>query len=349
MQFITEAIQAQAEKILQAKSEGQSTTDILAQVYVDRLPDKTPAQGRIMAEGILKEIGKFDEDYKFAQDDREGFITNSLENMNSGKTCAQRCTFLLQVSAAVSADLNSDKDEIMRNIQSLSVSDEEATPEREQELMAQAAEAIKNSPIMLSAFMKHSEELENLQSSDNAAGLLIDFGKDEKEYRAILSMLVYTSIKNGEVEGVPIEMTAAQVTAAVCGEIEQMKIAEAVQSGSLAVDIASMLLFILGTVVMIHFFMNIAVIFSLMVLNTFTLLFAVPGVLMVIAGTMKLFNKSFEAWKQDSKRIVNAIVFGVKFVISGLKAIADFVSSSLMPKLENRSSDVKAGIPVMSN
>ena len=201
---------------------------------------------------------------------------------------------------------------------------------------------------MLSAFMKHSEELENLQSSDDVTGLLIDLGHDEKEYRAILSMLIYTSIKNGEIEGVPVEMTAAQVTAAVCGEIEQMRLSEAVQSGNLAVDIASTLLFILGTVVMIHFFMNVAVIFSFMVLNTFTLIFAIPGVLMIIAGTMKLFNKAFEAWKQDSERIINAVVFGVKFIISGLKAITDFVFGNIIPQFGLQSTGIKTNVQVVN-
>ena len=77
MQFINEAIKKEAEKIFQAKTEGETTLDILAKIYADSLPDKTLAQGRIMGEGILQEIQKFDADYKVAQTNQDIFINTS--------------------------------------------------------------------------------------------------------------------------------------------------------------------------------------------------------------------------------------------------------------------------------
>ena len=150
MQFINEAIKKEAEKIFQAKTEGETTLDILAKIYADSLPDKTLAQGRIMGEGILQEIQKFDADYKVAQTNQDVFINTSLAKMNAGKTCAERCTFWLRIAEIISsvASINkeSDKDKILEDIQKISVSEDEANSEYEQALMVKAAIEIKNSP-----------------------------------------------------------------------------------------------------------------------------------------------------------------------------------------------------------
>ena len=161
MQFINEDIEKAAEKILQAKTEGDNILDIIAKIYADRLPDKTLAQGKIMGQAVIQEINNFDADYKAAQTDQDKFISDSLARMNTGKTCSERCTFWLQISEVISlmssVKEESDKEKIFETVQKLSVSPDEATSELEQELMNKAAEEIKNSPIMLSAFTKHVE------------------------------------------------------------------------------------------------------------------------------------------------------------------------------------------------
>lgn len=338
MKFINDAIENDAVKIIKAKSEGEAVIDILAKIYADRLPDKTLAQGKIMGSAVIQEIKNFDADYKAAQTDQDKFINDSLAKMNAGNTCVERCNFWLRItevisSAAQANDVNQEnrREEILDNIQKLSVNADEATPEREQELMNKAADAIKNSPIMLAAFTKHAEELAALQNKnlDETANLLINIGADEAEYRAVISMLVYTACKNGEIDDAPADLTAQQVAVAVCTEFEQIKIAEAVQNGSLAVDVASTLLFILGTVALVRFIIAAALVTSIAAANSFGLLIAVPAILMINFGAIRLFTKALEAWAEDSERIVNGVFVGVSFIISGLKAVGEFIFKNI--------------------
>ena len=338
MLFLSEAMKKEAEKILQAKTEGDGILDILAKIYADRLPDKTLAQGKIMGNAILQEIQSFDADYKTAQTDQDKFINDSLAKMNSGKMCSERCTFWLRVSEVVScvASVNedSDKDKIFRELQKLSVTEEEASPEREQELMNKAAQAIKNSPIMLNAFIKHAKELETLQNLDETTKLFISIGSDEVEHRAIVSMLVYTACKNGEVDDVPPDLTAQQVTAAICAEFEQIKIAESVQNGNLAVDVAATLLFVLGTVVLVHFFAIAGALALAVIVNSFGLLLAVPALLMASFGLWRLWSVAIDAWSEDSRTIVKGVAVGIRFIISGLKSLGEFIFGKFLPKLQ---------------
>lgn len=334
----TGAIQAKASELMRSVAQGRSARDVMAQLYVSSLEEKTMQQGELMADKILQSVKDFDADYQAAQEDLDGFVEAFQNKMDEGRTCVERCNYWLKLGAAISAAAMGQeagsREEIIRTIEGMSVSEEEATPQREAELRESAAQAIKNSGILLGTLAEQAKALEELDSAEQAAGLLLDLGGQEFEYRAVVAMAAYTMVKNGELEGVPVDMTAAQVTAAVCAEMEAARIAQAVEKGSLAVDVAAMLLGILGSVVlMIYVALPAAIIVTQAILTMFIPILAIPLCILAVAGIIHLYNKVVDECVQGSKEMLNDAIAGARAVAKGMKAVGAFAMDRVLPKV----------------
>lgn len=345
----SQALLNQAEEMMKHMEEGQSVRDVMARIYVENLDEKTMSQGQMMADAIIQGIKDFDSDYQEAQGDLDRFIRKFQDKADDGKSREERCNYWLKTAAAVSAaalamkEGGIDEEEIMREIEALAVTKEEATPEREKELRDQAREAIKQSGIMLGALAAQAEELEGV-SPDEAAEMLLVFGNQEMEYRAVAAMIAYTKIKKGEFENVPVEMTAAQVACIVCAEVEQTRIAEAVGKGSLAVDVAAALLNALGAVVIAAFAISLAAAGLEFVLNLFPLILAVPGCMVVGALVTHGVCRAWKLWKKDSRRIAEGTAAAVRFVLDGIKAILSFAAGTLIPGIVKKAEEIYARV-----
>ena len=196
---------------------------------------------------------------------------------------------------------------------------------------------------MLGALAAQAEELEGV-SPDEAAEMLLVFGNQEMEYRAVAAMIAYTKIKKGEFENVPVEMTAAQVACIVCAEVEQTRIAEAVGKGSLAVDVAAALLNALGAVVIAAFAISLAAAGLEFVLNLFPLILAVPGCMVVGALVTHGVCRAWKLWKKDSRRIAEGTAAAVRFVLDGIKAILSFAAGTLIPGIVKKAEEIYARV-----
>lgn len=331
-------LKAQAAEILKNISEEQTTQEIIARIYVESLNDKTMKQGEIMADSILKSVKDFDADYHEAQENLDRYLKKFQDKIDEGKTCVERCNYWLKLGAAVSSaavamgEDGADRETILREIEALEISESEATLEREKELRDQAMEAIKNSGVMLGALTEQAAALEEMATADEAAGMLIDLGNKEIEYRAIVAMLAYTKIKNGEFDNVPIEMTSAQIAALVCAEIEQARIMEAVGKGDLAVDVASGLLSVLGVVVLGTVLCGVAQIGIVLITGMFGAILAIPACLMLIAGLVRAMTKASDQWDKDSNKIVKGVFVVIRTVVRGLKMVVSYVKDTIIPK-----------------
>lgn len=334
-----ETLTKQAKKIIDRVVSNESAREIMVRLYVDNLEDKTRKQGEVMADAIIEQVKNFDADYKDAKENLSRFISKFQDEIDAGKTGVERCNYWLKFAAAISAaniamgEDGVDRAQILKDIEALSVSEDQATPQLENELREKAKTALENSGVMLSGLMAKSKEIEELAEADEAAGMLIDLGNEEIGYRAILSMLAYTKIKNGEFDNMPADMTAVQVATVVCAEVEQTRINEAVSYGSLAVDIASELLLILGALVLVRmaiFTVNAGIALAGVLFST---IFAIPACLMVIAGTLHVFKKAFDAWSKDSRTIVKTTVAGIKALSKGAVAVWHYAKEKVWPKL----------------
>ena len=178
-----ENVMIQGRKMMDNLSEGKSARDVMAQIYVDNLDDKTMNQGYAMADAIIARVKEFDNDYHEAQNNIDKYLTRFQRSIDKNKTPAERCTYWLRFTATLSASgmmmsENNSEESIdpkltAEQIEAMSVTDEEATPEYEQELHEKAIEAIKNSGILLTGLMEHAETIKEMDDSTEAATFIV--------------------------------------------------------------------------------------------------------------------------------------------------------------------------------
>ena len=92
-------VEKQGKEILE-KSEGSNIRELLAEIYVDYLDDKTLRQGRIMADSILSSIQSFDSDFGEARENLNGYVDKFINRICRDKSCAERCSLLAKLSTA---------------------------------------------------------------------------------------------------------------------------------------------------------------------------------------------------------------------------------------------------------
>lgn len=343
-----EILEKEAAALLEDIAQGKNVRDVMAQIYVEKLDEKTIQQGELMADKILQNVKDFDASYQEAQENLDRFVEKFQSKMDKGKSCVDRCNYWLKLGTVVSSLTTAmsegevDRERIIREADALSVSEEDATPKLEAELREQAATAIKNSGILLGTLAEQTEALEKLDSAEEAAGLLIDMSGHEMEYRAVVSMLAYTMSKNGELEGVPVDMTASQVTAMVCAGLEQTRIMKAVGDGKMAEDIAAILLGILGSVLLLLIALPVFAFTTQAILELFIPILAIPLGIMAVVGLYHLFNAAVDRWIEDSKSIAGVVVSVVRTVVKGIKAVVEFIARCVLPKVVEIATDVLA-------
>jgi len=338
-----ENVMIQGRKMMDTLSEGKSARDVMAQIYVDNLDDKTMNQGYAMADAIIARVKEFDNDYHEAQNNIDKYLTRFQRSIDKNKTPAERCTYWLRFTATLSASgmmMSKDNSEesidpklTAEQIEAMSVTDEEATPEYEQELHEKAIEAIKNSGILLTGLMEHAETIKEMDDSTEAASFIVDMGTKETEYRAIVSMLVYTNAKNGTFDNIPAEMTLDQITTLVCTEVEQVKIMSEVGAGRIAEDVATFLLQVLGAIAIVIMFTPLAVLAMGIVTELFGAILVVPAMLVTFFGIIRLTGAAVEAWAKDSRKIVKFVTCAIKAVVKGVIAIANFVYKNVIKRV----------------
>lgn len=268
-------LEKEAKKVVGMVSEGKNTQEILSEIYVQNLEDKSKEQGDIMAEATIKAISEFDEAMEQALEDKEAFVDSFMAKMDEGKTPAERCTYWLRFTSAllaVSCEDEAEKAEHLKNADALTVTDEKATPELEQELKANAKEALLNNTTLLNNLENFSDCVDQIAELDDTASVLTGLSKEKVDLRAVMSMLFYVKVMNGEIQDAPEDVTIDQIATAVCAGAEEVEVLEKLSAGKIAKDVA---VFILGT---------ISTVFASIMLYKFGLLF-VEGAAAIFYGT----------------------------------------------------------------
>lgn len=246
-----EMLEKEAKEVVKQISEGKSTKEILSEIYVNGLENKTKDQGDLMADATIKAVAEFDEAMEQATNDREAFADNFIAKMDEGKTPVERCTYWLRFTSAllaVSCGDEAEKAEHLRNAEVLTVTDKDATPELEQELKANAKEALLNNTILLENLENLDVCLEQISEIDGSAKLITGLSGDKVDLRAVMSMIFYVKVMNGEIEDAPEDITVEQISAAVCAGSKEVEVLEKLSLGEIAKDVAVLLL---GTVSMV--------------------------------------------------------------------------------------------------
>ena len=164
-----DVLMKQAKTMLEGIGEKESVRDIMARHYAENLDDKTLAQGMVMADAILEAVKEFDADYRKAVEDADAYIRKFQKEADEGKTCVERCNYWLRLAGALTAagqilsDSEADREQILTELDALVVSEEEATPQLEEELRRKAREAMKASGIVLTGIMANTEALQQME------------------------------------------------------------------------------------------------------------------------------------------------------------------------------------------
>ncbi len=338
-----ENVMLEGKRIMDNLSEGKSARDVMAQMYVDNLDDKTLTQGYAIADAIIERVKIFDSDYHEAQNNIDKYLKRFQSSIDKDKTPAERCTYWLRFTATITAscmiDNGDNVDEAIdpnlaaEHIVQMSVSEEEATPEYERELHEKAIEAIKNSGVMLSGLMEHADEIKEMDDSIEAGAFIVDMGAQEIDYRAVVSMLVYTRAKSGVFDNIPADMTLDQITTLVCAEIEQIKIMNEVGTNNMAEEVATLLLQILGTIVIVSVFAPLMMVGVAVAVEMFSIIFAIPALLLVVFGVYHLTSAAISAWIEDSGKIVKTTSCAVKALIKGAIVVSSYVYKNVFKKV----------------
>ena len=335
-------VEKQGKEILR-KSEGNNIRELLAEIYVDYLDDKTIRQGRIMADSILSSIQSFDSDFGEAKENLNGYVDKFMYRICKDKSCADRCNLLAKLSAAASGatriwaadslEQESEAEKQMKEIEGIQFSEENATPELEAELMRQAKEALLGSGIMLSALIKQEKQLKEMENADEAAQLFLETGVQELDFRAVAAMLTYVNAKNGTFDNLPDEITAAQAATLVCAQYEEIHILTEVAGGGIPVDVAAALLQILGIVVIARLSIEVIFISSSIAMAVFPLVLAIPACLMVIMAMLRVMERVCTVWEEDSKKIVNTVRTGISLLIRGAESVIAYIKDTVLPAI----------------
>lgn len=330
------SLMEQAKAMLEGIGEGQSVRDIMARHYADSLDDKTLDQGLIMADAMLEAVKDFDTDYHKAVEDMDGFIRRFQEEADQGKTCAERCNYWLRLAGALNAagqvlsDSEADRDQILSQLDGLKVSEEEATPQLEEELRQRARDAMKESGILMTGIVANADVLEQVEGPEETAELLIDLGNQETEYRAMVAMLAYTHVKTGQMENIPVDMTAVQLTHLVCSQVEYIRIVNAVGK-DYTMEAAEMLLYALGLVVLVKVFTPLLFVTINLATEMFGALLLIPAMMMTTGLYLYAFDKAQEAWRTECGRIIRVSTVAVSHISRAARKLANYVKVSVFP------------------
>ena len=321
----------QARELIDKMADGVCERDLMADLYVKNLEEKSLRQGYVMADAMLESVQDFADLYAGAQDNLDGCIEQFQDTVEEHMTLAERCNYWRDFCLVLDAVMASAEEESIVEPQILcgdyleEITEEEATAELAQTLRQKSKEMLRDSGFAVAGIAKLEERLEEMENAEETVNFLLGIGAKEVEYRGVLTMLAYVKIKNGEFEEIPVDMTVEQVAAMVCAGAEQIRILEAVAEGSLAEDVAVLLLQILGIVVLMKLALVVGTVGIPLVAGLFGAVLVIPACIMMVAGILHLFAKAEELWSADSQVIVKTVFAGLRQVKKGAEYVAEHV------------------------
>lgn len=335
----TKALLEQTQTIIEQATEGKSTREIMATIYVDNLDNKTYEQGLMMADAIIESVSAFDTQYSDAKSDVDKWLDKELDNITENMSLSEKCTLWIKISTAVSmaneelrAEGTFNNENILNEIENLEISQEQATTELEKELYEKAKEAIQNSNVMLSIIAEQGESLKNAENENSVAELLLDFGSREIDFRAIASMVAYTNVKNGTFDNISVDIKLDQLTTLVCATVEEMRIADAVAKEEMELETAKTLLSLLGMISAVCMFPPAIGIGALVVASFVKGFFILPTIGAMTVLMFIGFKKGFAWWKKETSELVDQCAVTSKSLSESLETIKHSIKETVVPK-----------------
>ena len=330
-------LREQAKQYMNLRSEGKTVEETMAQIYMDTFNGENKEAAMEMASKALHSVKSFAKNYQAATADLDKYLINFQNKMDEGKTNAQKCSFWMNfISTMLTAQMEGEQEErekMLAEISALEINEETATDELVAHLRDVARDAVKNNNLMFADLEKQIEELESMGEGNEAAELLLSLNGEENELRALTAMLAYISIKQGNIQGMPADMSIEQVATMVCAGHERIKILTAVKLGKIAETAATMLLTILGALVIAEsLFLGCVVVGTMLM----TYLTPIPGALLFVLLLPEFFEmlcSVIKRWCNISKVIVKTTSVLVSKVIEGARKLLAYAKCVVLPKV----------------
>lgn len=205
--------------------EGTTTEEILKEIYIDSLEDKTDMQAEVMAQHIIETVSLLSGTYDGLKKS-EGSVAEWLDFAFDDFSPEQKAEKLMSVSC------------VFENIDSLAKKDKLNTAPFAEEfeklkkkgideasinaLLNRAAKALSSentAKTLLGVFAEQTkEEANGIELTDNE--------NDPRTLIAVDSMIIYTMVVNGRIEGIKKDTSLFEITAGIWlgNEIERLKL-----------------------------------------------------------------------------------------------------------------------------
>lgn len=334
-----EQMKKQVEEIIGQKAEGIPTRDILAQIYVNGLENKSMEQGWMMADEALLAISDFHQTYAEAVEDKNGTLEQLISQMLDGKNIVERCNILAELYAAVSATtaktLGEDSEEcdkVIKFADENKITEDQATSKLEGELKENVIEAMNESAILTRGLIRQADEIDEMISANGVTQMILQIGEDETEYEGILTMLGYVESKTGKTEELPPDLTIQEVAYIVAATMEEEQIVKRYVSGEIAMGVAVALLDILGVVLIGKLAIHMIIFGASLALGLGGLIIAVPAMAVLSVGLTGVIGETMKVWNDVAVAVVKV---GAKVISKGLRKIGEFIQNTAMPAALN--------------
>jgi hypothetical protein len=304
------------ETIIAEKGEDIEISDLMAEIYIKGLPDKTPEQATIITQSIIEIVANHKAEFDKAMENNTEWIEAKLNSLTENKSVDEKCASYLKVLKGI-ATLNSlslndfltesdiDIEAFLSEIDGeMMINPDMITPEFEQELREKAFEAVQHCGFLYGYVEDIADSVKNLQEDLDITEMIVGIGKDLSNYKSLMAMIAYISAKNGAID-VPPNVGLEEITIGVCTAVEAQKYYHLYKAGKILEDVLHFVLNILGAVCM---FSLTAILGALSVITISALINPVIGIL---AGTFITF------------------VIGT-FLISSIDKLADFTTDVIV-------------------
>jgi len=215
--------------------------EILSMAYCEFMPDKTQMQGDLISQQIIDGMSRFKTMQDVICESPDAFVLHYLTEAIAGKNLEQQCHALYSIRLGMRMVSNGMDAELMRrdngakdwtdSVKKMSSTYRYLGPVTEQardQLLLEAADQIKAaqaSDFSLDLIVKL------LQQQDDQVHNVFELTCGDYVYRAMCIMTMYTMAKNGELSGIPKEVTIDQLVTAVCATDAMRKLVSNVRYG----------------------------------------------------------------------------------------------------------------------
>lgn len=337
-----ERMKEKAAEVLNKNAEGITDREIIAQIYMDGLNDKSMDRGLAMADEALQAVRDFKQSYNNAAEDKDSTLEKLVDQLLEGKSTAERCGILTKMFAAITASnaamSGGDSEEIenlIRLADEESFTEEQADPELEAGIRAQVMEALNASSVLSQGLLRQADQLEELADENGITRMVLQAGQDEIGYQGIMAMLCYVEVKNGTIKEFPPDLTIKQTACIIAATEAEQQIVKRFTTGELSIELAVALLNILGMILYIKLAAYTMVCGALLAAGLFGFYMAFPAIILLAMFWYSAMDKSVDIWECGSRLLVRTVVAVVRVSVNALLAasreIGEYVNNTVVP------------------